>query len=76
MTTHTDPEPWVHRWPNSEDEDIRSAEEQCVVKDCVASYEPRSKAELKRDLEKPSGPLHWWGILVGWFMEIREKLTR
>ena len=73
---YVDPEPWVHRWPNSRDEDIRSTEEQCVVKDCVATYEPRGEGEMRRILENRSAPRHWWSIMVSWVKELLGNLRR
>lgn len=62
MNYTKDPEPWVHRWPNSRNEYIRSENEQCTMKDCKATYEPRSLEQLNapRRWSRP-----WWGNLLG-----------
>lgn len=73
---YVDPEPWMHRWPNADDEGVRSAEETCSVKDCVSTFEPRTGRELKRILEIRSAPHHWWSTLVSWIKGLWSNLTR
>lgn len=70
-----DPEPWMHRWPNDAT-GTRSSEEQCVVKGCVATHEPRSTFELKRLQEKRNTPTHWWSTLAWWLKDLWGNLRR